>query len=183
LSNYSQIIASISWLDVLFVLIFVGMIYRGLRSGIGSQILSLIGWFIVIFFSVGYYSVLSTSIFGFMQRTWSRSSSYTMIIGVGFIVIKLLEMVFRDPASDKAFARVACTILASLRAAIVAGLISIQLLLMPVPDMNKMATKGSKLAMYFVNLDVSVYSGITKVLSSVKRRDRIDIIDELRNPN
>jgi len=55
--------------------------------------------------------------------------------------------------------------------------------LLPMPEMNAIAAKRSKTAMFFVNLDVSIYSWITKVLSSVKRRDRVDIIDELRTPN
>jgi uncharacterized membrane protein required for colicin V production len=157
------------------------MVYKGLRTGVGCQILSLIGWFVLIFFSIGYYNYFSKAIFGFLLQKWSQPVSFFVISAVIFVVIKLLERVFNVMNSEESapIERIGGAILASFRGCMLFGAIGMLLILTPMDQVRASAMEGSKTCMLFVNLDAQLYSWMTKVakISGVKGRE--EVVDDL----
>ena len=97
----SAALTDINWLDILFVILLLGMVYKGLRTGVGSQLLSLAGWFVLLFVSIGYYKVLSEAIFGSVLQKWAKPVSFFVISAGIFTVVKILERAFNVITSEE----------------------------------------------------------------------------------
>ena len=74
-----ELIKDINWLDILFVILLLGMIYKGARTGVGGQLLSLAGWCLLLFTSITYYNIVSTAIFGFLLQKWAKPITFFAI--------------------------------------------------------------------------------------------------------
>lgn len=173
------ILNEINWLDIVFVILFLGMVYKGARTGVGSQILSLAGWFVLLFVSIGYYSFLSEAIFGFMLQAWAKPVSFFVISAAMFTVIKFLERVFNVISGEEiaSIEKIGGVLVAALRASIFCGIIAILLLLVPLEYTRISVTEGSKTAMFFVDLDSRIYSWMTSVTGLPKKADKDDVIN------
>ena len=176
----SAIISSINWLDILFLSILLGMIYKGSHTGVGSQLLSLAWWFVLIFFSIGYYSVLSSRIFGFMVQNWARAICFFIIVAVMVLIIKFLESIFNIAVTENLapIERVGGAFIAFLRAFLLFGLIGIQLLLLPFDFLRDPVVEGSATCMFFVRTDSGIYSWIAGHLAFVEDRKSEEVVKE-----
>ncbi len=177
----STIFSGVNWLDVLFLTILLGMIYKGSRTGVGSQFLSLAWLLILVYVSICYYDTLAAKIFGFMAQNWARPIAFFVIFFVFILVIKFFEMIFNVSNVENLapIERIGGAVIASLRAFLLLGLVSTQLLLLPGSFLRDSVAKGSKTGMMLVNLDVGIYCWMSSHLKFVKVKKRTEIIEEI----
>lgn len=177
----STIISGVNWLDVLFLTILLGMIYKGSRTGVGSQFLSLVWWFILTYVSIGYYGALAAKVFGFMDQNWARPVAFFVIFFIFVLIIKFFEMIFNvgNVENLAPIERIGGAVVASLRTFLLLGLVSTQLLLLPADFLRDSVAEGSKTGMFFVNLDVGIYCWMTSHLKFVKVKKKKEIIEEI----
>jgi len=142
------------------------MVYKGAKTGVSGQLFSLAGWFLTLFISLKYYSFLSEAIFGFLLQRWAKPVSFFLISAIIFAAVKVFERVINIISSENAASieRMGGILIASLRACILFGLIGILFLLTPVNFLRSAAAEGSKTCMFFVHMDVAIYSGITELI-------------------
>lgn len=173
-------ISGINWLDILFLTILLGMIYKGSHTGVGSQLLSLGWWFVLIFFSIGYYSVLASRIFGFMVQNWARAICFFIIVAVMFLIIRFLESIFNIAVTENLapIERMGGAFIAFLRAFLLFGMIGIQLLLLPFDFLRDSVVEGSETGMFFVEVDSGIYSWITDRLAFVEDKKNEEVVKE-----
>jgi len=160
-----DILNNINWIDLAFIILLLGIVYKGLRSGVGGQMLSLAGWIVLVFVSIGFYDYISEAFFGFLLQKWAKPLSFfALSVGV-LMVLKVLERIFIVMSSDEMapIERLGGALVAAARACMFFGLIGILLLLVPVQAVRDQATKGSRSCMFFVELDARIYSAITEV--------------------
>jgi len=176
-----EILNEFNWLDFLFLILLLGMIYKGSVTGVGGQVISLIGLFVLMFFSIGFYQYLSTAIFGFLLQQWTRPASFFIIVIVIFIVIKVIERVFHVIAGQESSSieRIGGAIVAFMRACLVFGLIGMQLLLVPVDYLRTSVMDGSKFCMTFVKIDAEIFSWMTGHFGMTEKMKRNDVIKSL----
>jgi len=172
-------LTNINWLDILFIILLLGMVYKGLRTGVGGQLLSLVGWFILIFVSIGYYSFLSEAIFGFLLQKWAKPVSFFVISAALFTVIKILERVFNIIVGEELalIERIGGALVASLRAFIFFGIIGIMLLLVPLDYVRQSAVEGSRTCMFFVGLDAQIYSWMTGIVGISEQKTKDEVVE------
>jgi uncharacterized membrane protein required for colicin V production len=161
-----EILSEFNWIDILYIILLIGMVYRGAKTGVGGQLFSLAGWFVTLFISLKYYSFLSETISGFLMQRWGKPISFFLIAAIIFVAIKVFERVINIVNSEGAASieRMGGSLIASLRACILFGLIGILFLLTPVNFLRSSAIEGSKTCMFFVHMDVAIYSGITELI-------------------
>lgn len=160
-----EILSNINWIDILYVILLLGMVYKGSRTGVSGQIFSLIGWIALMFCSFRYYVFLSEAIFGFMLQKWAKPLTFFGIAAGFFVVIKVLERVFNIVASEELspIERIGGALVACVRASILFGVIGTLLLLMPIDYARRSAAEGSRSCMFFVRMDSAAYDWIEKM--------------------
>lgn len=176
-----SILQDVNWIDILFLILLLGMIYKGSKTGVGGQVVSLVGGFALVFVSVKYYSLASEALFGFLLQKWSKPASFLAIIVIIFIIIKVLERIMIVISGDEvaSIERVGGVLVAALRAAMFCGLVGMFLLLIPADYIQKSVT-SSKSCMFFVKFDAQVYcllNGLTGVPKE-KKQTKDDVVQE-----
>lgn len=169
-----------NWVDLIFVILLLGMAYKGLKIGVGGQILSLIGCFILLFVSINYYNLISQALFGFILQKWAKPLSFfTIAVGI-FVAIKLLEKWFHLTGDEESsvIEKIGGIVVGAFRAAILCGLVGILFLLLPVEYLHKSVTETSKSSMFFINMDAEIYSWMTGIIGIDKKREREDVLQE-----
>ncbi|MFH1552533.1 MAG: CvpA family protein [Candidatus Omnitrophota bacterium] len=179
-----EILQDINWLDIFFVILLLGMIYKGSTTGVGGQTISLIGWFVLIFAAIGYYSFLSEALFGFLLQDWARPASFFLISAIMFVVIKVLERVFNVIRGEElaSIERIGGALVGAFRACIFFGIIGILLLLIPVEDVRLYVAEKSKTCMIFVQMDAQIYSWMTEFIGESEKKEKDEVIEEIMNP-
>lgn len=174
-----EIISGINWLDIVFLTILLGMIYRGSHAGVGSQLLSLAWWFVLIFFSIGYYSLIASKLFGFMVQGWARAVSFFIIVAVLWAIIKFLQRVFNIERAENLspVERIGGSVVSSLRAFLFFGMVGIQFLILPVNVLHNSVSEGSKTGMFFVDVNADIYSWMTSHLAFVEEKTREEVVE------
>jgi uncharacterized membrane protein required for colicin V production len=160
------------------------MLYEGLRWGVSGQLLSLVGWIGMLFVSVTYYSRVSQSIFGSNLQKWSLPVSFFLIAGGIFIVVLLIDRAIKAKKEGAiSFTdRIAGVGVGALKAIILFGVISMQILLLPVDSARSAVKEGSKSGMFFLEADAEIYSWMTGRFDITHKRDRSDIVNEFLSP-
>ena len=171
--------SGVNWLDVIFLTVLLGMIYKGSRAGVGNQLLSLAWVFVLVFFSIGYYSVLASSLFGFILQSWARPISFFIIASVMFVSIKFLEMMFSSEFVEhiSPLERIGGALVAAVRTFLMFGLIGMLFLLLPISFLQNSVAKGSKTGMVFVRMDAHVYSWLSNYLKFVEQKDADKVVN------
>lgn len=177
----SDIIQSINWLDIIFVILLLGMIYKGARTGVGGQIVSLVGWLCLTFVSISYYSFMSEALFGFLLQKWAKPVSFLGIVVVIFLIVKFIERIFNILHGEEmaAIEKVAGAIIAGLRACMLFGVIGILFLLVPIEYLNDTASGGSKICIHFVKMDVGIYTFIENLVNPPPEGQERDVLNEI----
>ena len=177
------VINNINWLDITFIVIFLGMIYKGSRTGVGSQLLSLAGWVALVFCAINYYSFLSTAIFGFLLQRWSRPFSFFAISAVILFAIKTIERIFHVISGDDVafIERMGGVIIAAIRAFIFFGVIGLFILLVPMEASNKVINE-SRFAMPVIDFDLRIYSWLTERLDFTEKRSKSAVLKQFSTP-
>jgi uncharacterized membrane protein required for colicin V production len=154
-----DILKQMNWVDVVFILLFVGMVYRGMMTGVGAQLLSFAGWIAVLYLSVRYFVFVSEAIFGFMLQGWAKPLSFLSIGIAGFVVLKFIERVFSVVLGSElsVLEKIGGAVVASLRAFTLFGMIGLFLLMTPVDYLWSSASETSKTCAHFVRFDAVVY--------------------------
>ena len=170
-----EILNEINWLDVLFVILLLGIVYKGLRIGVGGQILSLVGGVVLLYFAIGYYCFISEAIFGFLFQKWTKSISFFIISAGIFIFIKVLERLLSVVGNgDYALLeRVGGAILAVFRAFVYFGIMGMCLLLIPIDSMKTTVIDNSKTCKFFINFDLNIYNRINDLINSGSKKKKI----------
>ena len=175
-----EILNEINWLDILFVILLLGMIYKGLRTGVGGQIPSLVGAIVLLYISIGYYGFVSEAIFGFLFQTWTKSISFLIIFAGIILLVKVFERLLSVVRSED-FAileRLGGALIAAFRGFVYCGIVGIFLLLVPIEMMETSVVGESKTCVFFVNFDLSIYNWIKEAIPSEdekKKTKRISI--------
>ncbi|MBD3379474.1 MAG: hypothetical protein GF408_03320, partial [Candidatus Omnitrophica bacterium] len=145
-----DIINDINWLDILFLVLLLGMLYKGLRTGVGGQVISLIGLAALLFFSLHYYGFLSEGIFGFMLQKWAKPLTFFSVAAVIFTVTKVLERIFNITGGEEmaALERIGGAVVAFFRAVLLFGVIGILFMLIPLEYTRTSVTEHSRTAMF-----------------------------------
>lgn len=179
-----EILQQLNWVDYLFVILLLGILYEGLRWGVSGQVLSLAGWIGMLFVSVTYYSRVSESIFGSNLQKWALPISFFLIAAGIFIGVLLVDRAIKAKKEGEiSFTdRIAGAGVGALKALILFGVITMQILLVPSDTAHSAVTKGSKSAMFFLNANAEIYSWMTGKFDITRKRDREDIVNEFLSP-
>jgi len=179
------ILEQINWIDIIFIILLLGMVYKGFRTGVGAQILSLVGSFVMVFLSIGYYIYTSEALFGSMLQSWTKPISFFAIVAVIFIAVKVLERVFNIIGGDELamIERAGGAVVAAMRAVIICGLIGIIFLLLPIDYVRSSATQGSRACMKLVRIDIQIYSWMADLIHLSGQKDKDFIINEILTSN
>lgn len=180
-----EIFQEINWLDILFVILLAGMLYEGLRRGISGQVLSLVGWVAMLFAAVTYYGTFSESIFGSKLQKWSLTVSFFLIAAGIFFAVTVLErsLKIKKEGEISFTERIGGAGLAALRAILLFGVISMQLLLVPVDPVRAAVKEDSRSALFFVDADAQIYSWMTGRFNITRKREKEDIVSEFMTPD
>ncbi len=175
------IIQDLNWLDVFFIILLLGIIYKGLRTGAGNQVLSLAGCLFIIFISLSYYNHFAETIFGFLRSRWSKPVSFFTISAISFAGVKILDSIFRkEEIGDlSVIERIGGAVLAGFRGFMFLGIIGIFLVMVPVDPLKQSAPRDSRVCMYFVELDAWLYSSMTKFLGGSGGKQKEDVVKEI----
>jgi uncharacterized membrane protein required for colicin V production len=175
-----MLIHGFNWVDVLFVILLLGTIYKGVRIGVGGQLLSLAGCFLILFAALNYYNFVSRIIFGFLLYKWARPVSFFSIVVLIFAAVTLWEKAFSvaDREELAPIERIGGAVIAALRAFIIFGIVSMFFLLLPFSFTRVTIAHKSRLGMFFVELDAKIYSAMTGHLGLSKKRPKEEIIGE-----
>jgi uncharacterized membrane protein required for colicin V production len=170
--NLPEVLKQINWVDAFYILLLLGMVYRGTRTGVGSQLLSFAGWVAILYLSVRYYATVSEAIFGFMLQGWAKPISFFTLAAAGFIVLKLIERISSVVlgAELSVLEKLGGALVAGLRGCILFGMIGVLLLLVPIDFLNCSAAEGSRTCMVFVNFDAVLYKSIDGLLFSTEEK-------------
>ena len=176
-----DILNQINWIDIIFIILLLGMVYKGLKTGVGGQVIALIGWFVLVFLSIKYYSVASEALFGFLLQKWAKPLSFFVISAVIFTAIKLLERVFNIISGEDLapIEKIMGAVVAVVRAAIFCGVIGILLLLIPIERIHTDAVQGSKSCMFFVKIDTQIYSLLANVSGNKEKTDKEEVLENI----
>ncbi len=174
------ILQQINWVDIFFIILLLGMVYKGSRVGVGGQIIPLAGWIVLLFVSIGYYQYLSEAVFGFSVQAWAKPISFFAISACLFTAIKFFERIFSAIHSEEVavLEKIGGAMVAAFRAFISFGIIGIFMLLCPIGFLRDSAATGSKTCMYFVKMDAAIYSGITSLMGEGKKRSTEELLKE-----
>jgi hypothetical protein len=173
-----DVISGINWLDIIFVLALIGMIYRGSHAGVGAQLLSLAWCFLLIFVSIGYFTHLSSKLSAILNIGWARAIAFLGIILFLFAFIRFMEKVFNIQRAEHLapIERIGGSLVAAFRAFLIFGIIGIQLLLIPSSGLRENVLEKSKSGMFFVGLDAGIYSFMSKYIDFVEDVEKEDLI-------
>lgn len=168
-----ELLKQLNWVDAVFLFLFIGTVYRGTRTGVGAQLLSLGGWTAILYIAVRYHLLVSEAIFGFMLQGWSKPLSFSAIAVLGFVVLKFLERVFSVVLGSELsiFERIGGAVVSSLRAFMLFGMIGIFLLMTPVDYLWYSASKASRTCVFFIKFDAVVYRSIGGLIASEDEGD------------
>ena len=182
MSILPDIITDVNWIDIIYVILFLGIVYKGTRTGVGGQLLSLAGWIVLIFVSIRYYALVSEALFGFLLQSWAKPLSFLIMGVLVFVLIKFLERVFSVVTGSElsSFERIGGALVAAVRAFVFFGAIAIFMLLIPLEIARDSVIYGSKTSMFFVGFDAGIYSMISEVTGADgHKKSRDDVINEI----
>jgi hypothetical protein len=182
-NNLSQFLANVNWLDIVFCVMYLGLVYKGIRSGAGSQFLSIIVVILLNFCSLEFYSKMASKIFGFLSPDWARALSFFVITAAFFGLLFLVKSGFQKGAQEASSPtdKFGGFMLATIKAGLIFGVVSVQLLLIPADFLRDSVTKGSKTAMFFVRTNAGIYSWITEQVNFLDKRSSGEVVDKLVN--
>lgn len=152
------ILKQVNWIDIIFIVVLLGMAYKGIRAGVGNQLISLVGNLLLVYVSIEYYGLLSEAVFGFLFQRWTKSAAF-FVIGISvFIGSKAIERLFANSGSEDlaSIERIGGGILSTFRAFLLCGIIGIQLVLIPMESVYTAVVKQSKSSMFFIDMDVAL---------------------------
>ncbi|MBF0494620.1 MAG: CvpA family protein [Candidatus Omnitrophica bacterium] len=170
-------IFGIYWLDIVYIVTACWMLYRGSKKGLGSQLVFFIWWFVLLFFAIGYYDTIASKYLTFISNKWAEPVAFAVIVAAFSGLIKGMEILANISLKDTLtpIETMGGVIMAALRTIILFGIIGFQLMLVPVDGVNDIIAKHSRSAMFFVKIDVTVYSWLTRNLIFLKR-DKDDFL-------
>jgi uncharacterized membrane protein required for colicin V production len=171
------ILNGINWIDIIFIILFIGMGYKGSRVGVGSQIFTLAGWVLILFVSIAYYGDMARIIFAFLSPQWAKPVSFLVIAATIFTVIKLIERLFVVPEAEglAPIERIGGVLTSAIKAFLFFGVVGVLLLMVPSPEIHKAASVKSKTCMFFVSMDVKIYDWVASTvgMSGAKKHDQV----------
>lgn len=163
-----DLLKQINWVDAVYILLLVAMVFRGTKTGVGAQILSLVGWVAILYLSVRYFLLVSEAIFGFMLQGWAKPLSFFAIAAAGFVLLKFVERIFSVVmgAELSIIEKAGGALVAALRSFILFGMIGFLLLLTPIDYLWFSAAKASRSCASFVEFDAVLFRAIDGLLVS-----------------
>lgn len=175
----SDFISHFSWLDIVYTLILFGTIYKGSKRGVSTQLISLVGYVLLVYLALGYYLFVSEALFGFLLQNWARPISFFSITIIVLFLLKLIDRVLNvvDHEDLATIERIGGMLVAGIRGSILIGILCLGLALVPLESVHKVAIGDSALSKHFISVDFIFYSWIIDVLGS----DVPDISDQKDN--
>ena len=175
-----MLIHGFNWVDVLFVILLLGTIYKGVRVGVGGQLLSLAGCFLILFAALSYYNFVSKVIFGFLLYKWARPVSFFSIVVLIFAAVTLWKKALTVAEKDALapIERLGGAVVAALRSFIIFGIICMFFLLLPFTYPRVTFAHKSRLGMFFIEMNATIYSAMSGHLGLSKKKTKEEIISE-----
>lgn len=179
-----DIIRELNWVDFLFVILLLGILYEGLRWGASGQLLSLIGWVCMLFASVTYYVPFSEVILGNKLQKWSLPIAFFLLAGGVFGLVMVLEnsLKLKKDVELSFSQRLGGAFVAAVKSVIILGVVAFFLLLTPVDSIKKAVREQSKTAMFFVETDAEVYSWMTGQFNLTSKKAKDEVVNEFLSP-
>ena len=161
------ILRELIWVDLFFLILLLGMIYKGVRSGVAGQIVPLVGTFVLIFISIGYYKSSSEAFFGSMLQDWAKPVSFFLICSLVLFVFKIIDKLFNFKSSDDMaiIERIAGIAIAVVRTVILGGAVSLFLFLVPIEMINNAVKVESKAALRLATIDIDIYCVMSELVN------------------
>lgn len=153
------------WLDVFFIILLLGTVYKGSQMGVGAQMLSLAGYLFLLYVVMGHYIMVSEALFGFLLQNWAKPFSFVILTITVFFFIKVIQRLFSATGQEQmaVIERAGGMLVALFRSGILIGIISTALLLVPSERVNALAAEASFFSRHFVSMNLKVYSGIRNI--------------------
>ena len=163
----STILRELIWVDLSFIILLLGMIYKGVRSGVSGQIVPLIGTIVLTYISIGYYKSSAEAFFGSMLQNWAKPVSFILICFLVLFVFRIIDKLFNFKSSGEIamIERLAGIAIAIARTIILCGAVTLFLLLVPIKTVNKTVKEESKVALMFAKLDIDIYCVMSKFVN------------------
>ncbi len=164
----SDFISHFSWLDLIYILILLGTIYKGSKRGVSTQLISLVGYVLLVYLALGYYLFVSKALFGFLLQNWARPVSFSLITIIVLFILKLIDRALNVVDHDDlaTIERIGGMLVAGIRGSILIGVLCFGLALVPIESVHKVAIRDSALSKYFISVDFIFYTWIIDVLGS-----------------
>lgn len=182
---FSSIIKSTNWVDACIVILLFRICYIAVKNGFPHEVFKIFGTVTASYFSLHYYTILSSAIrsrLNLKSNTW-QSLDFFIFVTI-FILIYLLFVLLRKIFSKALKVEVPPTlnkwggfILGLARTLLLASLLIFMLLLSDITSFNKGA-KGSYSGKYIVGIAPAVYSSLwhgifSKFFSAEKFNDNV----------
>jgi uncharacterized membrane protein required for colicin V production len=176
-------ISELNWIDVIFLILLLGMIYKGVRLGVAGQIIPLLGTFVVLFLSIRYYKSSSEAFFGSMLQGWAKPVSFFIISSLVLFISKIIDKLFHFTAPEDmaVIERAAGIIIAAIRTAIICGVISLGLFLIPVKGVNSALKQDSQFASRLAEININIYCMIAEISDKKKKVEKEKLLSEFLN--
>jgi uncharacterized membrane protein required for colicin V production len=173
------IINELNWLDVFFIILLLGMVYKGARTGVAGQMIPLIGTLALVYAPVRFYRQFSEAMFGTMLQEWAKPVSFFIICILVMFITKIIDRLFSLIASDDMalIERIAGMLIAGFRSVVYLGVISYFLLLLPLPAVNTAVDESSGIALKSLRIDSSIFVLLSRIFEKEREFDRSGIYD------
>jgi len=152
----------IIWLDVLVVLLFIRIVFIGIKTGFIAEFFKMTGVLIAIFITFHYYSVFSQALntYTHMPLSWAHFTAMTVLWGVVGGVTKLFRdgflLLFKVETTNPGFNQWAAGCLAVVRGVILSSLMVVMVSFLPLEYVIKQS-ESSLASRYIARVAPFVY--------------------------
>ena len=164
----ADLFSGINWLDVSFSIILLTIVFKGYRIGVSGQLIPLAWCVLLIFTTFGYFSSLASNLPSFISPEWGRAVSFFAILAAMYLLIKIAGKVLKIEKIEgdiSLIEKAGGIFMAAMRAFLIFGVLGMQLLILPVENLNDSVTMGSKTGALFVAIDANIYRWIAEKAS------------------
>lgn len=143
MNTFTHILKSINWVDVAMLILFIRIVFIGVKTGFVTEFFKLFGLLTALFFGFHYYSRLSAFV---VQKTswspdWLELMFFVMLVSLAVVVIVFLRegffILFKFETTHAGLNQWGGGILSVVRAVLLASLIMYGILLTNVPYLQK----------------------------------------------
>ena len=175
------IINELNWVDVFFIILLLGMVYKGARTGVAGQMVPLAGTFALVYLPVRFYREFSEAMFGTMLQEWAKPVSFFIICILVMFVTRIIDRLFSLIASDDMalIERIAGMLIAGFRSVAYFGVICYLLLMLPSAAVNRAVDESSGVARKSLRMDSKIFLLLAGIFEKERELDASGVYEPL----